>query len=205
MNKELIDALLGADSGPKDSEGYYDFNTLSKALYSIKPVTNGAAKMLLSQGRIALDKAVALVSSVIRRDPGNEASDILAKSVSRDVNDIGGHFDWHQDHIGKDLNAIYDPGDDLKKYYLLAFRTYNSALQGKKTAESVSYYQEVIKTLAEYITAGRKAANKTVNYLAWGLGVTAVAAVGYGYYKLKMAKYKYGALKMQSENPHLSE
>ena len=203
MNRELLDALGAETSNPKkDKEGYFDFNTLQRALNNLRPLTNDAAMMLINQANTALDKALAIAATAELNNmfPGQE--EILWRSVKRDATDIRGKLDWHKKNIKGPKDAIYDSPDDLKKYYLLAFRTYNSALQGKKTLDSTSYYKEVVSTIANYVQQGKKVISKGTNYLAWGLGITAAAAIGYGWYNLKMAKYKYGPRRVEGPQHH---
>jgi hypothetical protein len=194
---ELLEAL-GADVEvtPTDESGYYNLQTIERALKSIKPVTNEAAKMLVFQARAALDKAVALanpfVGNTFAMGPIPLKKEIVAKQVLRDEKDVRSHLKWHADRIGSDPLDVYPAGDDLKKYFSLAFRTYNVALDGEKTAESITFYHEVLKVIADYIQKGKEYVKKSSNWLALTLGVVAVGAVGYGWYNLKMAKYKYG-------------
>lgn len=193
---ELLDALGADTSEPvRDESQYYNLQTIQRALNSLKPVTNEAAKMLVFQGRAALDKAIALANpfkGIIPAGPISTKNEMVANQVMRDEKDVRGHLNWHSDRIGSDPMEIYPTGDDLKKYFSLAFRVYNTALEGKNTSESVSFYQEVLKVIADYLQKGKEYVKKTSNWLAITLGIVAVSAVGYGFYNLKMAKYKYG-------------
>jgi len=198
MASDELLAALGADTTPEptDEGGYYNLQTIERALNSIKPVTNEAAKMLVFQARAALDKAVALANpftgSTIPGGPIPLKKEMVANQVLRDEKDVRGHLKWHADRIGSDPLDVYPAGDDLKKYFSLAFRTYNLALDGSRTAESISFFHEVLKVIAEYIQKGKEYTKKTSNWLGYTLGIVAAGAIGYGWYNLKMAKYKYG-------------
>lgn len=204
-DQEVLDAL-GVGAGGEyhqDAKEYYNIQTLTRTLNTLKPVTNDAAKTLIYQSGVALDRAISLVG---RAQLGRAVipNEIILNKILKDSKEVQGHLKWHADNIKGEPNKIYGQADDLKKYVIMAFETYNEALQGvitddnsylfKSEADSAKdFYQHVIQTFAALITSGKKVLSQTTNYLKWGIGLIAVGAIGYGAYQLKMAKYRYGS------------
>ena len=211
---DLLDALGVDINAKKDEGGYYGIQTLTRAINSLKPLTNEAARTIAYQANLALDKAMAIAGSTIFNVTTNE---IFLNKVRKDVNDVRGHLKWHTDRIPSEPDKIYGSADDLKKYVLMAFYVYNETVEGVKTDknntakravnevldDSNAFFKNVIAVVVKLYQKTEEVVRQGVSYLKWGLGIAAVAAVGYGWYQLKMAKYKYGSLRSHETPPEL--
>lgn len=204
-SNELLEAL-GADVEPSHQEesSYINIQLLQRVLNSIKPVTNHAASELVSQADAALDKAYAISGDAAMENQ------IFAKKVMKDVSDVRGHLHWHAGKIGDNPEAIYEFGDDLKKYVVLAFSALNETIQGVETVKNNYLFSDKVKaakvfyakaiqflaTLAQKVADTAKTTSKWVGYT---FGAVVLGAVGYGWYNLKMAKLRNGSSRGQLE------
>lgn len=191
-DNEVLAAIMGADDyealkKPLDTSGYYNLQLLQKALNSIKPVSNQAARVILYQSEIALDKAYSKVHTIL---PGKTSAE--AKAVP-EIEKIRGHLNWHRERIGKNDKELYEFGDDLKKWSSLSFIEFNSALQGSITEGDRSFFKEAVEALADLLKKGKKLVESGTSYIAWGLGLGAVGLGAYALYQYKMAKIKHGS------------
>jgi len=183
----VLYVISGGEAISPDSDDYYNINTLQRALNSLKVVSNGAAKTLISQAKTALDKAALKSITVKSLVPGAvDAHDIIVKDVAK----VRGKLDWHRNEIRGSYTLIYDHPDDLKKWILEAYFTYNKAHEGKRTEDDISFYKEAIRQIAYLYTETKKAVDKGSSWVGTALVLGGIGAVAYGIWSYKMESMK---------------
>lgn len=169
--------------------GTYDLNAATQQMNTLKPVHVSVARALLKGGQSAINQAnqIAHGGTFSRDLPGQGARDKVYWGL-----------DWHQKELAKrtDPTAIYEPGEDLKKFVLQAFIETNASEEGR-TWQNAAWDQmwteigQAIADLPAKVAAIPGEVVKKVTGIplwAWGLGaLTLIGLVGFATYKILLA------------------
>lgn len=175
--------IIGADAF--DVLGMIDIGSAQLKMNGLKPVTVRIAQLLLKGGQDAINGAIAGA-----RQPWYKKN--LPGETARQ--EVFWKLDWHKNAIaqasGGSPNAIYQPGDDLKKWAMQAFIEANAVEEGAAYLDAVwvQMWKDIGQALAELPAEIRKAVFSGTNWAvqsvtglpiwAWGLiGVGAVAGL----------------------------
>jgi hypothetical protein len=110
--------------------GAYDIQSSQRQMNTLKAITVSIARALVKNGMQVADETIAQAKGGLFQS---------ALPVATTLANAKAHLQWHADKLAglSDPTAIYDSGDDLKKWTMEAFINANAVEEGRGRQEEI--------------------------------------------------------------------